>query len=86
MKERAGKPSVLENVRALSRLKKESVKIMEILSANKFANIKVPELVDYVTLQFNLPRETFEEANKDFFARMINPVDDALEKAGLTLE
>jgi len=48
--DRAGKTSVLENVRAVSRLKKEAIKIMEILSANKAANIKVPELLDYVTL------------------------------------
>jgi molecular chaperone DnaK (HSP70) len=45
------------------RLKKESVKIMEVLSANKFASVKIPELEDYVTLQFNLEREEFERQN-----------------------
>ena len=35
MKERQGKPDVRENVRALKRLQKESVKIKETLSANK---------------------------------------------------
>jgi molecular chaperone DnaK (HSP70) len=50
LKERAGKDSVKSNVRATMRLSKEAVKIMEILSANKFASIKIPELLDYVTL------------------------------------
>ena len=60
LKERQGKPDVRENVRAVKRLFKESVKIKETLSANKFANVKIPELLDYVTLQINLPREEFE--------------------------
>jgi molecular chaperone DnaK (HSP70) len=50
LKEREGKPDVRENVRAVKRLFKESLKIKETLSANKFANIKIPELLDYVTL------------------------------------
>lgn len=59
---------------------------MEILSANRFANIKVPELLDYVTLQFNLEREEFEQANKAFFARVVAPANQALEKAGITID
>jgi len=86
MKERSSKPSVLTNTRAVSRLKKEVVKIMEVLSANKAASIKVPELLDYVTLQFMLNRETFEAANQEFAARIIKPVNEALERAGLSLE
>ena len=35
LKEREGKPDVRENVRALKRLQKESVKIKETFSANK---------------------------------------------------
>ena len=48
--ERAGKADVRENVRAVKRLFKEALKIKETLSANKYANIKIPELLDYVTL------------------------------------
>jgi hypoxia up-regulated 1 len=83
--ERAGKPSVMDNERALGRLKKDTIKIMEILSANKFASIKVPELLDYVTLQFSLQRETFEAANEEFFSRVMAPVHEALKKAGLNM-
>jgi len=50
MKEREGKVDVRENIRASRRLQKEVVKIKEILSANKVASVKIPELLDYVTL------------------------------------
>lgn len=68
LKEREGKPDVRENVRAVKRLFKEAVKIKETLSANKYANIKIPELLDYVTLQINLQREEVEEQAKNYFA------------------
>lgn len=86
MKEREGKPDVRENNRALRRLMKDSVKIKEILSANKFASVKVPELLDYVTLQFNLDRDLFEEKAASFFARVEDPINRALAEAGLTLD
>ena len=86
MKEREGKADVLENVRAVSRLKKDVIKIMEVLSANKVASVKVPELLDYVTLKFNLEREVFEQENKEFAQKIMNPVKEALEKASLTIE
>jgi hypoxia up-regulated 1 len=86
LKDRVGKQDVLENVRATKRLFKEAVRIKETLSANKFANIKIPELLDYVTLQINLPREEVEEKAKDFFAQVSKPIEDALEKAGLKVE
>lgn len=50
LKEREGKPDVRENVRAVKRMQKEVIKIKEILSANKYASVKIPELLDYVTL------------------------------------
>jgi len=73
-------------VRAVKRLFKEAINIKETLSANKFANVKIPELLDYVTLQYNLPREEFEEKAKEFFAQVSKPIDEALEKAGLKIE
>jgi len=50
LKEREGKMDVRDNVRAVRRLQKDVIKIKEILSANKEASVKVPELLDYVTL------------------------------------
>lgn len=77
--ERQGKPDVRENQRAVRRLFKDAVKIKEILSANKFASVKVPELLDYVTLKFNLEREEFETAAASFFSRVKDPINSALE-------
>lgn len=60
MKEREGKPDIRENAKAMRRLYKESGKIKDVLSANKITDVKVPDLADYVTLQFKLDRETYE--------------------------
>lgn len=86
MPERAGKTDVRENYRAVRRLFKDAVKIKEILSANKVASVKIPELLDYVTLKFNLPREDVEEAAAGYFSRVKGPINSALEQAGLTMD
>ena len=84
--ERQGKDDVLTNVRALKRLQKEVVKIKEILSANKQASVKIPELLDYVTLQLILEREEVEAKTEHIYKRVMDPVNEALEKAGLTID
>jgi len=61
MAERKGRPSVMSNERAMKRLFKEAVKVKDILSANKVADVKVPELLDYVTLRTVLDRSDFEK-------------------------
>jgi molecular chaperone DnaK (HSP70) len=45
--------------------------------------IKVPELLDYVTLKFTLERSFFEEKAEHLFARVAAPAQEALTKAGL---
>jgi len=50
LKERQGKPDVRTMPRAMKRLYKEASMIKDILSANKAVGVKVPELLDYVTL------------------------------------
>lgn len=60
MPERQGKADVRTNDRAMKRLFKESIKVKDVLSANKVADVKVPELLDYVTLRTLMKRETFE--------------------------
>lgn len=78
LKERKDKEDVRTNVRAVKRLMKDSVKIKEILSANKYSNVKIPELLDYVTLALHLERTEVEEAASDFFSRVEGPIKDAL--------
>ena len=74
MPERAGKQDVRENARAMRRLYKESGKIKDVLSANKITDVKVPELLDYVTLKFKLDRETYEKACDNLFGRVQWPI------------
>lgn len=78
MKERKGKEDVRKNIRAVKRLYKEASKVKDILSANKAINIKVPELLDYVTLKFNLDRTTFEAKCESLFAKVAAPAEEAL--------
>jgi hypoxia up-regulated 1 len=86
LKERQGKPDVRENPKAIKRLVKEVSKLKDILSANKQVVIKLGELADYDSLNTIIERREFEEAASGFFARVAVPVEEALKKAGLTLE
>ena len=67
----------------MKRLYKEAISIKDILSANKVVNVKIPELVDYVTLAFELTRDTFETECAHLFERVKNPITVALNQAGL---
>ena len=86
LKERQGKPDIRENARAMKRLYKETPKIKEILSANRIVDVKIPELHDYVTLQFKLERSRFEEACDSLFKRVESPVTQALKQAQISVE
>ena len=56
------------------------------MSANKQASVKIPELQDYVTLQIVLEREELEARTKKTFSKVMDPVNAALEKAGMTMD
>ena len=84
--EREGKADVRTNTRAAQRLLKEVIKIKEVLSANKEASVKIPELLDYVTLQVILQRSEMEERAGKIYDRVTAPIMSALKIAGLTLE
>jgi len=84
--ERQGKPDCRENVRAVKRLQKEAIRIKEVFSANKEASVKISELIDGVTLKITLDRDEFEARSSHIFSKVWAPVEDALEKAGMTLE
>jgi molecular chaperone DnaK (HSP70) len=56
LKERKGKEDVRNNPKAMKRLHKEVIKAKDILSANKNVNMKIAELLDYVTLNTNIER------------------------------
>lgn len=54
------------------------------LSANRVAEVKVPELLDYVTLKTMIERTEFEEKSKFLLDKVATPVEQALTIAGLT--
>jgi hypoxia up-regulated 1 len=86
LKERKGKPDVRENPKVIKRLVKEVSKLKDILSANKQVVVKLGELADYVSLHTIIERKEFEDAAADYFSRVALPVEEALKKAGLTLD
>jgi hypoxia up-regulated 1 len=86
MPERKGKQDVRSDDKAMKRLFKESTKVKDILSANKVADIKVPELLDYVTLRFLMERTEFERKSAHILDKVSIPVNEALDKAGLTID
>ena len=85
-KDRQGKADVRTVPRAMKRLYKEASGIKDILSANKLVNIKVPELLDYVTLSFELTRDEYEAACEHLFERVAKPIHQALEQSGLSAD
>jgi hypoxia up-regulated 1 len=69
----------------MKRLLKEATKIKDVLSANRQMQIKIGELLDYVSLITVIERKEFEEASEGLFARVIAPVTEVLVKSGLTI-
>jgi molecular chaperone DnaK (HSP70) len=61
-------------------------KLKDILSATKQVVVKLGELADYVTLPTTIERKEFEDAAASYFARVAAPIEQALNKAGLTME
>jgi molecular chaperone DnaK (HSP70) len=57
----------------MKRLWKESPKVKDILSANKIADVKVPELLDYVTLRVQLHRSDFEARSSHLLDKVAAP-------------
>ena len=70
MPERKGKPDVRSNTKAMKRLYREAPKVKDILSANKIADVKVPELLDYVTLRTIIHRSDFEQQSASILERV----------------
>lgn len=86
LKERKGKADVRTNERVVRRILKEVVRVKDVLSANKNMQVKLGELLDYVTLLTTVERKEFEDAGAAFFEKVMVPVHDVLSKAGMTVD
>jgi hypoxia up-regulated 1 len=76
---------VREFVRAMTRLRIESTKVKEVLSANAEYPVKLDQLHADVDLNTKVTRAEFEQACKDLFDRVTKPIDEALKMANISL-
>ena len=84
--ERAYKADIRTNDKAMRRLFSESIRVKDILSANKVADIKVPDLFDKITLKTLIQRVDFESRSEHILNRVTLPIDKVLELSNLTLQ
>ena len=83
---RKGKQSVLTSNTAMAKLIRESNRVKETLSANKFAQIYIESLFDGVDFTSSLERINFEKINEEIFQKLTKPIEEVLEKANKTRE
>ncbi len=84
--QRKGKQSVGNNPKIAEKMLPASVKVKEILSANKDAYIQVLGVEDNLNLQDRLKRETFESICEDEFARVYHPIERILNSTNTSLD
>ena len=76
--------SVLENVRAMARLRIAGKKTKETLSANQETPVTVEALSNDIDFRSKLSREDFNEMNQDLWERAIAPVQKLLDDTGMS--
>jgi len=75
-----------ENLRAISKLRKDTEKVKTVLSANKETVFSVESLMDDVDFRTKIDRATFEDLNKETFGKIETVVKIAIQKSGLELK
>ncbi|OCH90865.1 actin-like ATPase domain-containing protein [Obba rivulosa] len=83
---RKHKKDLLGDKRAMAKLWKEAGRVKTILSANADATATIESLTDDIDYRAKLTRAEFEEACQDLKGRYAQPIFEALENAGLTLD
>jgi len=81
----SGEQSIRHQERAMARLRKEAIKVKEVLSANLDMPISIQSLHKDIDLFTSMSRSTLEDMSSDLFERLTKPIDEALEKAGLEI-
>ncbi|TYJ54821.1 hypothetical protein B9479_004492 [Cryptococcus floricola] len=80
------KIDVLSSPKAVFRLTTGCERLKKVLSANGEAPLNVESLMNDIDANSTLKREVFEELTAHLLDRVSNPLAEALEKAGLTIE
>ncbi|EMD35137.1 hypothetical protein CERSUDRAFT_116612 [Gelatoporia subvermispora B] len=84
--QRKHKKDLRGDKRAMAKLWKEAGRVKTVLSANADATATIESLSDDIDYRSKLTRAEFEEACQDLKGRYAQPIFDALEHAGLTLD
>jgi hypoxia up-regulated 1 len=82
---RKEKKSVKGDYKVAERILPSAVKYKEILSANKETPVTIIGVEGGMNVETRLTREEFEEANKDDFERVFNPVDKLMKRASFKI-
>lgn len=77
---------IVKNAKALRKLLSQAQKTKAILSSNKVAPYIVESVYEDTDFQTTIKREAFEEMCKEMFARLTEPIQKALQTAGLTMK
>jgi heat shock protein 4 len=80
------KIDVLSSPKAVFRLSAGCERLKKVLSANAEAPINVESLMNDVDASSSMNRETFEQLTDHLLSRVNNPLQEALSRAGLTVE
>lgn len=78
--------NVYESPRAMAKLLKEAGRVKNVLSANADHFAQIEGLLDEQDFKFMVKREKFEELCADLFDRVADPVQKALDAAGLSID
>merc|ERR1740138_1062378 len=77
---------VRNHARPMAKLRAQSKKTKEVLSANKDTPINIPSLHDDIDFTTQITRAQLDEMSADLSARLTAPIDAALAAANLTMD
>ena len=80
------KVDVLSSPKAVFRLATGCERLKKILSANAEAPLNVESLMNDVDASSSLKREEFEKLTDHLLTRVVNPLQEAISKAGITID
>ena len=85
-KKKSGKDKDLRDfVRPMTRLRVEALKVKEVLSANNEYPVKLEQLHDDTDLVTKITRADYEQACADLFDRILEPINQALAFANMSV-
>ncbi|OLL23735.1 Heat shock protein 70 lhs1 [Neolecta irregularis DAH-3] len=79
------KVSIRDSPKALSKLRKEALRVKQILSANQEVAASVESLHEDIDFRAKVTRSEFEITFAELTTRVVAPIDDALKVAGIPL-